>query len=176
MDNSRMPHFSYLGDEIILSQLSLLAENLQKALGNQTNEGIACMTKQIANIRQIREKWPAKILQTYKERKISVFAAEDVTKLNQTHCSRIEHVNNDRKRNKETLRGDMARKKKDDGYINQDEMIDSLEMTISIARNEQLLYQQNSVEFRRLAGQIIAATNSYNSAMLRLQQNELILP
>ena len=31
--DSRVPHFSYLGDEIILAQFSLLAENIQKAIG-----------------------------------------------------------------------------------------------------------------------------------------------
>ena len=79
---------------MLFSQFSILAENVQKALGTQNNAGIESITQQIANIRQSQEKWPAKILQTYKEQKIPAFAAEDVTKLNQAHCSRIEHVNN----------------------------------------------------------------------------------
>ena len=177
MDNQRVPHFSYLGDEIILAQFSLLAENLQKALGENSTEGISSMTKQIENIKTSREKWPGKILKTYKERKIPVFAVEDVTKLNQSHCSRIEYVNDDRKRNKETLRGDIARKKKmiDEVQSKRDKMLDIFESQISSARNEQMLFQPHTVEFRRLSGQISAATNSYNSAMLRLQQSELLL-
>ena len=177
MDNSRVPHFSYLGDEIILSQFSLLAENLQKALGDNSNEGISSMTKQIENIKTSREKWPGKILKTFKERTIPVFAVEDVTKLNQSHCSRIEYVNDDRKRNKETLRGDIARKKKmiDEVQSKRDKMLDIFESQISSARNEQTLFQPYTVEFRRLSGQISAVTNSYNSSMLRLQQSELLL-
>ena len=109
--DSRVPHFSYLGDEIILSQFSLLAENIQKAIqpGNaNANDGILSMSKQIQNIKSSREKWPAKILQTFKQRKIPVMAVENVTKLNQSHCSRIEFVNDDRKRAKETLRADIS--------------------------------------------------------------------
>ena len=52
--DSRVPHFSYLGDEIILSQFSLLAENIQKAIqpGNaNANDGILSMSKQIQNIK-----------------------------------------------------------------------------------------------------------------------------
>ena len=89
--DSRVPHFSYLGDEIILAQFSLVAENIQKAIGGNANananEGILSMSKQIQNIKSSREKWPAKILQTYKQHKIPVFAVENVTKLNQSHCS-----------------------------------------------------------------------------------------
>ena len=50
--DSRVPHFSYLGDEIILSQFSLLAENIQKAIGGNANanDGILSMSKQIQNI------------------------------------------------------------------------------------------------------------------------------
>ena len=175
--DQRVPHFSYLGDEIILAQFSLLAENIQKAIGGNANEGILSMSKQIQNIKSSREKWPAKILQTYKQRKIPVFAVENVTKLNQSHCSRIEFVNDDRKRAKETLRSDISRKKKmlDDVQSKRDKMLDSFESQLSQMRNERLLYQQHSVEFRRISGQISACIQSYNAAMLRLQTSEYLL-
>ena len=178
MDSSRTPHFSYLGDEIILSQFSLLAENIQKAIGTgANNDGIASMARQIQNIKSSREKWPSKILQTFKSRKIPVMAVENVTKLNQSHCSRIEFINDDRKRSKEILRADISRKKKmlDDLQAKRDKMLDSFEEKLSQMRNERLLYQQNSVEFRRISGQISACIQSYNAATLRLQTSEYLL-
>ena len=90
MDPSHTPHFAYLGDELILNQFSILAENIQKAIGTSANnDGIVSMARQIQNIKQSREKWPSKILQTFKSRKVPVMAVEHVTKLNQSHCSRI---------------------------------------------------------------------------------------
>ena len=178
MDSSRTPHFSYLGDEIILSQFSLLAENIQKAIGTgANNDGIASMARQIQNIKSSREKWPSKILQTFKSRKIPVMAVENVTKLNQSHCSRIEFINDDRKRSKEILRADISRKKKmlDDLQAKRDKMLDSFEEKLSQMRNERLLYQQNSVEFCRISGQISACIQSYNAATLRLQTSEYLL-
>ena len=178
MDPSRTPHFAYLGDELILNQFSILAENIQKAIGtNANNAGIISMTRQIQNIKQAREKWPSKILQTFKSRKVPVMAVEHVTKLNQSHCSRIEFINDDRKRSKESLRADISRKKKllDDLQSKRDKMLDGFEAQLSQQRNERLLYQQNSVEFRRISGQIAACIQSYNAATLRLQTSEYLL-
>ena len=178
MDPSRTPHFAYLGDELILNQFSILAENIQKAIGtNVNNAGIVSMTRQIQNIKQAREKWPSKILQTFKARKVPVMAVEHVTKLNQSHCSRIEFINDDRKRSKESLRADISRKKKllDDLQSKRDKMLDGFEAQLSQQRNERLLYQQNSVEFRRISGQIAACIQSYNAATLRLQTSEYLL-
>ena len=104
-------------------------------------------------------------------------AVEHVTKLNQSHCSRIEFINDDRKRSKESLRADISRKKKllDDLQSKRDKMLDSFEAQLSQMRNERLLYQQNSVEFRRISGQISACIQSYNAATLRLQTSEYLL-
>ena len=46
---------------MIMTQFSLLAENLQKALPDANNEGIKGISKQINNIRSSRERWPSKI-------------------------------------------------------------------------------------------------------------------
>ena len=112
MDTPRVNHFSYLGNEMVMTQFSLLAENLQKAFPDASNEGFKGISKQISNIRSSRERWPSKILKTYKDRIVPVFAAEDITKMNQSHMSRVEDVNDARKRIKETLRNDIGRKKK----------------------------------------------------------------
>ena len=40
MDTPRVNHFSYLGDEMVMQQFTLLAENVQKALPNAENEGV----------------------------------------------------------------------------------------------------------------------------------------
>ena len=58
MDTPRVNHFSYLGNEMIMTQFSLLAENLQKALPDANNEGLKGISKQInsftASFRQSR--------------------------------------------------------------------------------------------------------------------------
>ena len=117
--------------------------------GANANDGIVYMARQIHYIKSSREKWPAKILQTFKSRKIPVMAVENVTKLNQSHCSRIEFINDDRKRSKEILRADISRKKKmlDDLQAKRDKMLDSFEAQLSQMRNERLLYQQNVSSF-----------------------------
>ena len=162
---------------MVMQQFTLLAENVQKALPNAENEGVQAITQQVDNIKTSRERWPSKILKVWKERVIPVFGTEDITKLNQSHMSRVEDVNDARKRHKESLKGDIQRKKKqlDDVQAKRDKVLDTFDSIATSARNEQGIYQPHSLEYRRLATQIAAATDSFNSSMQRLQQTEIAL-
>ena len=162
---------------MVMQQFTLLAENVQKAFPNSENEGVQAITQQVDNIKTSRERWPSKILKVFKERVIPVFGTEDITKLNQSHMSRVEDVNDARKRHKESLRGDIQRKKKqlDDVQSKRDKVLDTYESIATSARNEQSIYQPQSIEYRRLATQIAAATDSFNNSMQRLLQTEIAL-
>ena len=138
---------------MVMQQFTLLAENVQKAFPNTENEGVQAITQQVDNIKTSRERWPSKILKVFKESVIPVFGTEDITKLNQSHMSRVEDVNDARKRHKESLRGDIQRKKKqlDDVQSKRDKVLDTYESIATSARNEQSIYQPQSIKYRRLA-------------------------
>ena len=53
--------FNYLGEEMLLAQFSILAENIQKALppGHESSKSISDQIKRLQNK---HEKWPEKIL------------------------------------------------------------------------------------------------------------------
>ena len=91
--------------------------------------------------------------------------------------SRVEDVNDARKRHKESLRGVIQRKKKqlDDVQAKRDKVFNTFDSIATSARNEQGIYQPHSLEYRCLATQIAAATDSFNSSMQRLQQTEIAL-
>ena len=86
MDDHNVSTFNYLGEEMLLTQFSILAENIQKA------------NIQIKRLKTKHEKWPEKIIQTWLKRNIPVFSSEAVTKLIQAYCSMVEEVNESQKR------------------------------------------------------------------------------
>ena len=103
--------FNYLGEDLMLTQFSILAENVAKALP-LGNEGTKAITAQVKCLKSRKEKWPDKIITTWLQRNIPLFSSEAITKLIQAYLSWAEEVNESRRRQKESLHADINRKKK----------------------------------------------------------------
>ena len=71
-------------------------------------------------------------MQVYRDRNLPVFTIEAVTKLNQAHTAFVDDVNDTRRRQKESLKSYMGRKKKqlDDLQSKRDKCIDSYESVV----------------------------------------------
>jgi hypothetical protein len=171
MENHSSNAYPYFGEELMMQQFALLAESIQKALPPE-NEGQRAIAQQLANINSKQEKWPQRILQVYRDRNLPVFTIEAVTKLNQAHTAFVDDVNDTRRRQKESLKSDMGRKKKqlDDLQSKRDKCIDSYESVVMSCQREQNLHPPHSFERIRLRSQIDAAQDSYASSMRRLQK------
>jgi hypothetical protein len=176
MENHSSNAYPYFGEELMMQQFALLAESIQKALPPE-NEGQRAIAQQLANINSKQEKWPQRILQVYRDRNLPVFTIEAVTKLNQAHTAFVDDVNDTRRRQKESLKSDMGRKKKqlDDLQSKRDKCIDSYESVVMSCQREQNLHPPHSFERVRLGSQIDAAQDAYASSMRRLQQSENVL-
>ena len=103
--------FSYLGEDMIQQQLSTLSNSLQQCFdpGSQQFQTLAKYTTKIA---RKREKWPDKILETWRNRVVPVYSPESITKVNQARVSQIEFANEQRKRLQTSYQSDIARCKK----------------------------------------------------------------
>ena len=161
--------YPYFGEEMLLTQFSLLAESIQKALPPDS-QGQEAIAQQILRINSKKEKWPSRILSLYRNRTLPVFSMEGVTKLNQAHDAFITDVNDTRRRQKDSLKSDMNRKKKqlDDMKTKKERYIDSYESIVLAARNEQSLHGPNTFEFAQFNSKIISAESAYVSSMQRL--------
>jgi hypothetical protein len=166
-------NYSYFAEEMLLSQFSLLAENIQKALPPDS-QGKYEIAQQILRINSKKEKWPSRILSLYRNRTLPVFSMEGVTKLNQAHAAFINDVNDTRRRQQDSLKSDMSRKKKqlDDMKSKKERYIDSYESVVLAARNEQNLYSPNSFEYAQFSSKIASAEAAYLSSMRRLTSAE----
>ena len=170
MENSNLSQ--YFGEELLLTQFSLLAESIQKSLPPDS-PGQNAIAQQIIRINSKQEKWPARILQLYRNRTLPVFSMEGVTKLNQAHDAFINNVNETRKRQKESLKSDMNRKKKrlDDLKAEKEKYIDRFESIVIAARNEQGFHDITSFEYAQLSSKIASAESAYLSSMQRLTES-----
>ena len=95
-------NYPYFGEEMLLTQFSLLAESIQKALPPDS-QGQNAIAQQLLRINSKKEKWPSRILSLYRNRTLPVFSMEGVTKLNQAHDAFINDVNDTRRRQKDSL-------------------------------------------------------------------------
>ena len=163
----------YFGGEMLMQQFALLAESVQKALPPE-NEGQRAIAQQLSNINSKQEKWPQRIMQIYRDRNLPVFTIEAVTKLNQAHTAFVDDVNDSRRRQKESLKSDMGRKKKllDDLQVRRDKCIDIFDQIAISSQREINLYPPNAFERVRLTSQIASAQDAYASSMQRLQITE----
>ena len=166
-------NYPYFGEEMLLTQFSLLAESIQKALPPDS-QGQNAIAQQLLRINSKKEKWPSRILSLYRNRTLPVFSMEGVTKLNQAHDAFINDVNDTRRRQKDSLKSDMSRKKKqlDDMKAKKEKYIDSYESIVLAARNEQSLYGPNSFEHAQFSSKIASAEAAYISSMRRLTSAE----
>ena len=73
--------YQYFGEEMLLTQFSLLAESIQKSLPPDA-QGQDAISQQLLRINSKQEKWPSRILSLYRNRTLPVFSMEGVTKLN----------------------------------------------------------------------------------------------
>ena len=162
-------NYPYFGEEMLLTQFSLLAESIQKALPPDS-QGQNAIAQQLLRINSKKEKWPSRILSLYRNRTLPVFSMEGVTKLNQAHDAFINDVNDTRRRQKDSLKSDMNRKKKqlDDMKAKKERYIDSYESIVLAARNEQSLHGPNSFEYAQFSSKIVSAESAYVSSMQRL--------
>ena len=92
---------TYLGEELLLNQFTQLAANVRDALppGPAASE----INRQISKLDQKNEVWPSKLIDTFRNRQAPVFNQEEITKLNQTYNSKIDEINEKRKRSLEAL-------------------------------------------------------------------------
>jgi hypothetical protein len=173
MENYSSNASPYFGGELMMQQFALLAESIQKALPPE-NEGQRAIAQQLANINSKQEKWPQRIMQVYRDRNLPVFTIEAVTKLNQAHTAFVDDVNDSRRRQKESLKSDMGRKKKqlDDLQARRDKCIDTFDQIAISCQREMNLYPPNAFERVRLRSQIDSAQDAYASSMRRLQETE----
>jgi hypothetical protein len=173
MENYSSNASPYFGGEMLMQQFALLAESVQKALPPE-NDGQKAIAQQLANINSKQEKWPQRIMQIYRDRNLPVFTIEAVTKLNQAHTAFVDDVNDSRRRQKESLKSDMGRKKKllDDLQVRRDKCIDIFDQIAISSQREINLYPPNAFERVRLNSQIASAQDAYASSMQRLQQTE----
>ena len=127
-----------------MQQFALLAESVQKALPPE-NEGQRAIAQQLSNINSKQEKWPQRIMQIYRDRNLPVFTIEAVTKLNQAHTAFVDDVNDSRRRQKESLKSDMGRKKKqlDDLQVRRDKCIDIFDQ-IAISSQREINLKMHS--------------------------------
>ena len=123
--------YQYFGEEMLLTQFSLLAESIQKSLPPDA-QGQDAISQQLLRINSKQEKWPSRILSLYRNRTLPVFSMEGVTKLNQAHDAFINDVNDTRRRQKDSLKSDMNRKKKqlDDMKAKKERYIDTYESIV----------------------------------------------
>ena len=174
--------YQYFGEEMLLTQFSLLAESIQKSLPPDA-QGQDAISQQLLRINSKQEKWPSRILSLYRNRTLPVFSMEGVTKLNQAHDAFINDVNDTRRRQKEALKSDMNRKKKqlDDMKAKKEKYIDTYESIVLAARNEQSLHSPTTFEYAQFSSKIASAESAYISSMQRLTasvneiENELTL-
>ena len=158
---------------MLLNQFSILAENIQKTLP-PGHEGSQRIAEQIKCLKTKRERWPGKIIKVWQERTLPVFSTESITKLNQAHMSMVEEVNDSRKRQKESLRADINRKKKqlDDLESKREKVVDSYESSVLSCQRELPLHPQHSFEHARLQAQINSAHEACSNSIQRLHQTE----
>ena len=109
MDDST--NFNYLAEDTLFSQFTQLAENLCRTLPPGT-EGVQAITAQVKKLRARKEEWPAKIMDTWQARQIPLFSQQAIHKLISANSAWVEEVNEIRKKQKETIRVDINRKKK----------------------------------------------------------------
>ena len=161
MDDHASSTFSYLGEEMLLNQFSILAENIQKTLP-PGHEGSQRIADQIKCLKTKRERWPGKIISVWQSRVLPVFSTESITKLNQAHMSMVEEVNESRKRQKESLRADINRKKKqlDDVETKREKTEDSFQAVLLTCRRELHLHQPHTFEYAQLEAKIRSAHES----------------
>ena len=63
-DYKSFANFNYLAEDMMLNQLSLIAENVCKTLP-LGNEGTQAITAHVKRLKQKKEKWPDKIIKLY---------------------------------------------------------------------------------------------------------------
>ena len=158
--------FNYLGEEMLLNQFSILAENIQKTLP-PGHEGSQRIADQIQCLKTKRERWPGKIISVWQSRVLPVFSTESITKLNQAHMSMVDEVNDSRKRQKESLRADINRKKKqlDDVETKRERTVDTYDSVLLTCRRELNLHQPHSFEYAQLEARIRSAYESCQNYM-----------
>ena len=123
---------SYPHTDIMLTQMQRICESVQKTV-QPGSEGAVELATQCKQLAARRERWPQKIISVWKNRKVPVFSAEAITKLNQSYLAEVERVNDSRKRHKDSLRADINRKKKtiDDIHTKRAHTHDNNELTLN---------------------------------------------
>ena len=87
--------YQYFGEEMLLTQFSLLAESIQKSLPPDA-QGQDAISQQLLRINSKQVKWPSRILSLYRNRTVTGFSIEVLTKLNHAHDYFFNDVNDTR--------------------------------------------------------------------------------
>jgi DNA repair exonuclease SbcCD ATPase subunit len=151
--------FNYLGEEMLLNQFSILAENIQKTLP-PGHEGSQRIADQSSCLKTKRERWPGNFLNVWQSRILPVFSTESITKLNQ--------------RQKESLRSDINRKKNQLDYVEnkRERTIDNYDSNLLTCRRELSFHRANSFEYAQLEAKMNSAHDACQNSLHRLSQNE----
>ena len=148
---------------MIQQQLSEISNSLQQCFdpGSQQFQTLAKYTTKIA---RKREKWPDKILATWRNRVVPVYSPESITKVNQARVSQIEFANEQRKRLQTSYQSDISRckKKLDDVSKKRDTCEEKYnEHALNSQAQLQLLDPRDVVERVKLSTFLRSAWDSY---------------
>ena len=144
-------NFNYLAEDTLFQQFSQLVENLCRTLPPGT-EGVQAINAQIKKLKARKEEWPAKIMDTWRDRQIPLFSQQAIHKLITANFAWIDEVNEIRKKQKETIRSDINRQKKilDDIQQHRRSQEDSYQINLLTTQAEMSWYQPNDVQFAHM--------------------------
>ena len=162
--------FSYIGEEILDQRLGAFAKTIQGCFATGSAEYNA-LTAQVTKLHSNQEKWPQKIFQKWQNRDQPAFKSEDISKINQSNTSRLDGVNESRKRNRDSLKSDIARYKKklDDILVQRDKQDDQYNTAEIVSRTQSLLLPNDQA---RIHADLTTAHGSYMYAITRLMRQE----
>ena len=136
----------------------------------QANDGAKAITAQIKKLKSRKEQWLGKIMTTWRERKIPLFTQEAIHKLIQANSSWVDEVNENRKRQRETIKTDINRHKKilDDIQQKRLSQEDTYQTLLLTTRADMSWYHPSDAERAHIERKLSASTDAYNFSQGRL--------
>ena len=168
--------FNYLGEDIISDQICSVVTGLQACypIGTPAHTSLS---ENLSKLKAGREKWPEKIFKRWRERILPVYSSEDITKISQSNASRLESINEHRKRLRDTLKTDILRHKKkiDDFATARDRYDDIYHNAVVTHRTQSNLLRNHPhahTELQKLNADLHIAFSAYDYAIQRIVRQE----
>ena len=140
--------YNILAEDTLFSQFTQLAENVRRTLPTGS-EGALQISNQVHRLKAWTAEWPEKILETWRAREIPIFSQQAIHKLISANSAWIDEVNEIRKKQKETIKVDINRKKKllDDIQHSQRQKEDSFQMNLLETQAEMSFFRPTDPQF-----------------------------